>query len=135
MNAMPQNTELQLHHVCVRVSDLQAAAAFYGELLGLDKLWEFTLAAEHARDLLGIGQDCRFTTYACGSGRLEIFSAGNKAIAPVPGSHFCLILENRDALAEKLRRAGVLLRETLREGRRIVFASDPDGNWIELKKS
>ena len=125
--------EARLHHVCLRVSDLERAARFYGDLLGLERLWAFTLEAEHARALFDLPASCRFVTFAGVQGRLEIFSTGEAGPVPVPGQHFCWLVPERDSAAERLRQAGVPIRESVREGRRIVFASDPDGNWFELK--
>lgn len=124
---------LHLHHVAVRVSDLQAAEKFYGQLLGLRKLWEFDLSAGHARALFGLDHACHFVTFAFDGGRLELFHCPEAPSTPAPGQHFGLTLQQRDALAEALSRAGAPIREILREGRRIVFTADPDGNLVELK--
>jgi catechol 2,3-dioxygenase-like lactoylglutathione lyase family enzyme len=122
-----------LHHVCVRVQDQARADAFYAGLLGLERLWEFTLTAAEARVLYGLDGPCRMTAYAGAQGRLETCCPGGPGFVPVPGQHAAWVVPDRDALVERLRRAGVPLRELTREGRRLVFCSDPDGNRWELK--
>jgi catechol 2,3-dioxygenase-like lactoylglutathione lyase family enzyme len=124
-----------LHHVCVRVVDPARAEAFYTGLLGLERLWEFTLTAAEARLLYGLDRPCRMTAYAGMQGRLETCCAEGSVFAPLPGQHAAWVVPDRDDLVERLRRAGVPLRELTREGRRLVFCSDPDGNVWELKTS
>jgi len=123
----------KLHHVCVCVTDLKTAEDFYVGRLGFRKLREFSLESKHAQILFGIRQTCRFLTLESAAGRVELLSAPGLVPAPAPGQHFCLILKERDRLADELRQAGVPIKEIMREGRRIVFASDPDHNLIELK--
>jgi len=124
-----------LHHVCLRVSSLKQAEIFYSGFLGLKKLYEFTVSAEHAQILFNITEDCHFVSFECpDGGGLEIFSCSS-AISAVPvGCHVCLGVIERESLLEELRQANVTIREVSREGRKIVFVLDPDDNLIELKE-
>ncbi|MBN1595555.1 VOC family protein [candidate division FCPU426 bacterium] len=123
-----------LHHICVRVSNLNQSEMFYGGFLGLKKLYAFTVQAEDARVLFNLPSECRFLTFECPEGGgLELFQTEGNSRASA-GCHFCLGVYNREPLLEKLRQAQVTIRETVREDRRIVFVLDPDDNLIELKE-
>lgn len=122
-----------LHHVCLRVADLGRSEVFYAGRLKLKKLWEFRLQAEHAQVLFGLPRDCDFVVYDCPPGRLELFTTPGEQAADPLGQHWCLLVSERDALAEALKREGIPSREIVREDRRIVFVQDPDGHWLELK--
>ncbi len=128
-------SNLNLHHVCIRVSNLRKSEVFYQGFLGLEKLREFTVAAEDAQTLLNISQECHFMDFAAGPGRLEIFTTTGAMPLPAPGNHFCLALTNREKLLQRLIEANITVRETMREGRQIVFIHDPDNNVLELKET
>ena len=124
---------MRLHHACLRVRALEPAESFYVEGLGLRRLWTFALSRGHAAALLGIDAPCRFLTLGGEAGRLEVFQADVPWTPPAAGAHVGFLLADRDAVLARLAERNAPVREAVREGRRIVFVADPDGNWIELK--
>ncbi len=122
-----------LHHVALPVSDLRASQDFYCRRLGFRRLWAFTLAREHARELFAIEGQCRFITLEGGWGRLELFSSRGLRPRPVPGQHVCLLVSDRGRLLRDLRNCGVRVHTIRREGSEIAFVRDPDGHLLELK--
>ncbi|MHA7969493.1 VOC family protein [Rhizobium sp. CAU 1783] len=112
--------------------DLDAAEAFYGGVLGLEKV------TRHGN---------RHLFYRCGAGILLIFNPAEttKPVAagalPVPShgatgaGHACFRVrgEEIDAVAQRLRRAGVIIEADFRwpNGARSIYFRDPAGNSLE----
>lgn len=123
-----------LHHICLPVADLARSSEYYEKVIGLKPLWTFVLQAEHAKVLFNINCDCRFAVYQCGDqGRLELFSAPDITINPGLGQHYCLVVNNRANIVNRLNESGYDIRSVIRENREIVFVTDPDGHLLELK--
>jgi catechol 2,3-dioxygenase-like lactoylglutathione lyase family enzyme len=114
------------------VDDLDAAEAFYGELLGLERV-------------LRAGD--RHVFYRCGPGILLIFNRAETLkpppddALPVPPhgttgpGHVCFRMEGPaiDRMAEKLNKAGIVIESDFRwpTGARSLYFRDPAGNSLE----
>lgn len=114
------------------VDDLDAAEAFYGELLGLERV-------------LRAGD--RHVFYRCGPGILLIFNRAETLkpppddALPVPPhgttgpGHVCFRLEGPaiDRMVEKLNKAGIVIESDFRwpTGARSLYFRDPAGNSLE----
>ncbi len=116
------------------VDDLNAAEAFYGGLLGLEKI-----------DRIGN----RHVFYHCGDGVLLLFNpaetvkpASNPALpVPVHGSHgdghvcFAASAAELDAIRRDLEAAGLTIEADFRwpgSNARSIYVRDPAGNSIEF---
>ncbi|MGF9565414.1 VOC family protein [Neorhizobium sp. JUb45] len=114
------------------VDDLDAAEAFYGSLLGLERI-------SRAGD--------RHVFFRCGPSILLIFNRHETIkppspdALPVPGhgttgaGHACFRVDAEaiDLIAEKLNKAGVSIESDFRwpNGARSIYLRDPDGNSLE----
>ena len=114
------------------VDDLDAAEAFYGELLGLER-------ALRAGD--------RHVFYRCGPGILLIFNRAETLkpppddALPVPPhgttgpGHVCFRMDGPaiDRMVEKLNKAGIVIESDFRwpTGARSLYFRDPAGNSLE----
>jgi len=116
---------LGFHHASLIVSDTQRALAFYHDVLDL--------AVEPSRPDLGFpGAWLRL-----GDGQIHLLELPNPD--PTTGRpdhggrdrHLALRVSGLDALAERLREAGVDFTLS-RSGRQALFCRDPDGNALEL---
>lgn len=112
--------------------DLDAAEAFYGGVLGLEK------ATRHGN---------RHLFYRCGGGMLLIFNPDETAepvpagALPVPShgatgpGHVCFRVrgERMDRIIERLQEAGVAIESDFRwpNGARSIYFRDPAGNSLE----
>lgn len=112
--------------------DLDAAEAFYGGILGLEKISR--------------GGD-RHVFYRCGPGVLLIFNSGETMKPPESGSlpvpphgtkgngHVCFRVSRNDieAMARKLMAAGIAIEADFRwpSGGRSIYFRDPAGNSLE----
>ncbi|MBP2463215.1 MULTISPECIES: VOC family protein [unclassified Rhizobium] len=114
------------------VDDLDAAEAFYGELLGLERV-------------LRAGD--RHVFYRCGPGILLIFNRAETLKPPpddalpvpphgTPGpGHVCFRMDGPaiDRMVEKLNKAGIVIESDFRwpTGARSLYFRDPAGNSLE----
>ncbi|WP_019644490.1 VOC family protein [Novispirillum itersonii] len=121
---------LWLDHLVLTVADIDATAAFYQRVLGMQVV------------TFGAGR----TALTFGAQKINLHQAGRefepKATRPVPGSaDLCLIAEGGTAaVMAHLRAQGVTVEEgpVMRTGAtgpiRSVYFRDPDGNLIEVSE-
>lgn len=112
--------------------DLDAAEAFYGGVLGLEKV-------------LRAGD--RHVFFSCGQGILLIFNPAQTVKPPSPDSlpvpphgttgsgHVCFRMSGEmiDRMVEKLNKAGIAIESDFRwpNGARSIYFRDPAGNSLE----
>jgi len=116
-----------LAHVCLGVSDVERALAFYRDQLGFRPAYDFVNdKGEKIGQCLHLG----------GRTFLEFFRSGQ---APPPGPshrHFCLEVDDIQAAVAELKRRGVEVGDIGKGSDRSCQAwlADPDGNRIELQQ-
>ena len=117
-------------------ADLDAAEAFYGNVLGLEKI---TRAGN------------RHVFFRCGPSVLLIFNPEETVKPPAPDSlqvpphgtvgrgHACFRVsgDNLDAMAQKLKGAGIAIESEVHwpRGGRSIYFRDPDGNSLECAEA
>jgi len=119
-----ENLYAGLHHVSLLVTDLDRAADFYINLLGLEK------------DALRPDMVFPGMWLKLGNQQIHLLSLGDKSSgtgAEHPGrdSHFALLVTSVSRIEE------ILIREAIpyhlsKSGRQALFCRDPDGNGIEF---
>ncbi|RMD62542.1 MAG: glyoxalase [Planctomycetota bacterium] len=116
---------MRLHHAALIVDDLEAAARFYEEVLGLKR------DERPAHDFPGIYYRL------AGGAQLHLMElpdpCGLHARPDHPGRdrHIALSVENLAPVRARLEAAGIAWTAS-RSGRAAVFVRDPAGNAIEL---
>ncbi len=116
---------LLLHHLALKVSDLERAELFYSSILGLEPI-------DHKRDDEG-----RIRSVWFGVGEIILMlerraDAGGPAEKNAFGRHltaFKIPASERKSWKERLERAGV---KTTGETEYSVYFSDPEGNPLAL---
>jgi catechol 2,3-dioxygenase-like lactoylglutathione lyase family enzyme len=116
---------MRLQHVTIAIPDegAEEARAFYGELLGLEE-----------RPVLPKLDPSRFLRFRAGAddAELHLMLSGER---PPQGPHFCLVVDELEALRARLEAAGVATRDgTELLGRPRFTCRDPFGNLIELAR-
>jgi glyoxylase I family protein len=112
-------------HVALNVSDLPRADAFYGEVLGLEKV---------ARPLTFEG-----SWYQVGAFQIHLIvvEGWQKAHHHVEkwgrNAHVAFSVENLEAARATLEQAGCPVQVSA-SGRAALFTQDPDGNILELSQ-
>jgi catechol 2,3-dioxygenase-like lactoylglutathione lyase family enzyme len=143
-------TATGLHHVGVTVSDLDRALGFYRDLLGLTVRERVEESGGAVAEVTGLpGAHVRIADLELGDGRVielvEYVAPEGRPLSQRtcdPGAcHLAVEVINVDAVAGRLRAAGMVLRSepvTLADagphwsGVRLVYAVDPDGVTVEL---
>lgn len=117
-------------HVAFRVADVERSVKWYADAFGARKVF-------HAQPEAG-RQELMFLEFAPGQ-HVEIFTNGTGKFQAPPNAigyqHYCLAVDDIDALIGHLATLNVHPERPVREGRanyRIAFVADPDGNVIEL---
>jgi glyoxylase I family protein len=109
---------LAVHHVSINVDDVDAALAFYTDVLGL-----------HVRT---DRPDFGFGGAWLDAGSQQVHLLEGKAPASV-GQHFALLVEDLDATVAELRSRSIDVSDPSPVGRgRQAFLTDPSGNLVEL---
>ena len=105
-------------HMLLQVADLDASRRFYAELLGFTERKAKPLA--DGRPFVPFHQGIALTTGGPGK--------------PVQIDHMAFRVKRVDALAARLKQAGVRFFQDLHDGiyGRTIYVADPDGNKIEL---
>lgn len=107
-----------MHHVSVNVDDVDAALAFYTEVLGL--------GVRGDRPAFGFGG-----AWLDAGGQQVHLVEGRPPAAR--GQHFALAVEDLDATVAELRARGVSVSDPGPVGTgRQAFLADPAGNLVEL---
>ena len=109
---------LAVHHVSINVPDVDAATAFYTEVLGG--------SVRDDRPDFGFGG----AWIDLGASQLHLLEA---ASPPVLGQHFAVQVADLDAAVAELRDAGIEVGDPSPVGPgRQTFVADPAGNTVEL---
>ncbi|WP_435097075.1 VOC family protein [Halarchaeum sp. P4] len=137
------DTALSAHHFGITVSDLDAAVAFYRDVLGLEVLSEFEVSGEGFATGVGVeGASAAFAHLDADGARVELVSydpegadARGGAVNDVGATHLGLAVDDVEAFYESLPDDVETLSDgpqTTASGSTILFVRDPDGNLIEI---
>ncbi|MBI2169682.1 MAG: VOC family protein [Actinobacteria bacterium] len=114
---------LAVHHVSVNVSDVEAARAFYTDVLGL--------MPRSDRPDFGFGG----AWLDAGGQQLHLVEGD---VPPEKGQHFAILVADLDETVSELRSRGVEVSDPFPVGEgpsRQAFLSDPSGNLVELHQA
>lgn len=124
---------MALDHIAVANREEGEAERFYGGLVGLDRLYDFTIDAGLSERLFSVARDVRAVVFGDAGLNIEVFILPEVKARVNLLPHVCLV---REDAAELARRAGGLGLEVLRierEGRTLYFVKDFSGNPVEIK--
>ena len=128
-------------HVCIRVSAMDRALAFYREILGFDVVFDVELAGEALDDVTGEADASgRMVGGLLGGTSVELLEITSNADSPVARSspmlgytNISLSVDDLDAAQATAASAGVRPSPVVSIGGvRMFFISDPDGTPIEI---
>ncbi len=135
------------NHTGIVVDDLEAMVRFYCDVLGLTEHTRIDSVAPPEGDHTGIPGARRtlvFVGFESGH-RIELVKfhepqspPGHQQIPQLGTSHICFNVDDLAATHADLSAKGVrfvtdpIIRETSKGTRGIVYAQDPEGNWLEF---
>lgn len=136
-------------HFGIQVADIERSIHFYGELLGLKLVTRWVRDQEYIRELVGYPRvELHVAVFRMprSNAFLEILEYRNVERTPVdpatanPGTaHFCLYVQDLEALYERLSAQGVRFVSPVKspdvgpnQGGKAVYMIDPDGIRVEL---
>ena len=122
-----------IDHVAMANRDEAEAERFYGDLLGLARLYDFTIDARLAERLFAVARDVKVVTFGDGRTRIEVFIAP-EMVSPSPMvPHLCVAVQDPAGTAGRAEALGLPVVRAEREGRTLYFVRDRSGNAVELK--
>jgi catechol 2,3-dioxygenase-like lactoylglutathione lyase family enzyme len=111
---------LGVHHVSINVADVDAALAFYTDVLGL--------RARSDRPDFGFGG----AWLDAGGQQVHLIEA---PVPPNHGQHFALAVGDLPAVVDELRGRGLTVSDPVKVGAGLQsFVHDPAGNTVELQQ-
>ena len=111
---------LGVHHVSINVEDVDAALAFYTDVLGL--------RVRPDRPDFGFGG----AWLDAGGQQVHLIEA---PVPPNHGQHFALAVADLPAVVDELRGRGLTVSDPVKVGAGLQsFVNDPAGNTVELQQ-
>ncbi|HFE63695.1 MAG TPA: VOC family protein [Caldithrix sp.] len=125
---------IRINHVALWNRSEKNADTFYGELLGLEKQYQFTLDAELAFKIFGTRQPLRAIVFANANYRIEVFLSDRDQLQVPVINHICFEIKNREQFLHQCAESGIERIVIPRNGGQTVFIRDFDGNLFEIKE-
>jgi glyoxylase I family protein len=111
-----------IHHVSINVSDLEAARAFYVDVLGFTERTDRPDFAGFAGAWLDVG------------GQQVHLIVGD--VPPRLGQHYAVLVDDLDVTVAALRAGGVRISDPVDVGTGLQsFTRDPSGNMLEIHEA
>jgi lactoylglutathione lyase len=122
----------QINHITINVKDIDASMAFYGDIMGLERLNTIDMG-DHALSYMKLpgGARLEFITY-----KFKTRSPDTVDTDAGTFRHLALEVDDLDEFADRFRKAGVKIRlqpvyvENLKC--RVMLIEDPNGVELEL---
>jgi glyoxylase I family protein len=116
--------KLTYAHICINTEDLDKTEEFYTQVLGLEKVYNFT----KNKKVFG------FYLRISGMQFIEVFKANNISNTPASIRHLCLETDNIDGMKERLNNHDIDTTEKKlgSDNSYQIWFKDPNGIDIEL---
>jgi len=131
---------LTCHHLGIFTNHPQNLIKFYKEKLGFEEGETKLVSRDLMDQIFGIPSPCTLTKLELGQSVLEIISPQNLTLkrkdSDISGyNHWALGVADKEKFCQELKQKRVAVLEVEREGRKIFFVKDPEGNLIEIYES
>lgn len=123
----------RINHIAIRNRSEREAEEFYGEILGLQKKYQFVVDADSAAKIFGVAHSVKAIVFGNTYCKIEVF-IDPKSDHRIPEiNHICLEVENRELFLRKCREQNVKTLAIPRDGGETIFVKDFEGNLLEIK--
>ncbi len=131
--------KVKMAHIGLVVKSLEDSRKFYEDVMGFKTHHDAKFSHEIMLQIFSIDSPAKAAFLNCDSGAIEIFMPDNNSSdTHQPGkcgiNHFAIEVENVEDYVNNIREKGGKLNPLKKGDRTVWFASDPDGNIIELKE-
>jgi catechol 2,3-dioxygenase-like lactoylglutathione lyase family enzyme len=113
-----------IRHTGIRVTDVDKAKEFYGQIVGMTELPRPELPVPGA-------------WYECNGVQVHLIGQGDTMRGPAVGPHIALQVEDLDQAKQELHARGIAFQELApppsMRANPVLFITDPDGNVVELR--
>jgi catechol 2,3-dioxygenase-like lactoylglutathione lyase family enzyme len=130
-----EEVRMKLAHVALVCRSEDAAARFFGELLGLKAASTKTVPAVLSRQLFGIDAELNVSNYVGETIHFELFFLDDPEQAPGRVAHVCLEVADLGALLGRARAMNVTVLRVPKGEDWVTFLEDDDGNRFEIKQA
>ncbi|MFW2475992.1 MAG: VOC family protein [Sediminibacterium sp.] len=127
--AQTDKPAIQLNHIALYVTDLQKAASFYRDVIGLDSIPEPFKIGKHAWFKIGPAMS------------LHIIAGAPEKKEYYKSNHICFSVGNINQFIIRLKQHGIIHEDSAGtpgaitnrvDGVHQIWFRDPDGYWIEV---
>jgi catechol 2,3-dioxygenase-like lactoylglutathione lyase family enzyme len=124
-----------IQHVALYNESLEKSDAFYGTLLGMQKVTRFPLPEKLSLSIFGRSSRYDVVQYGKDSVLFEIFIGSTREACRNLVSHTCIAVEKRTEVIQKAKQMGFEVTIIPREGSDLMFIRDSAGNIFEVKEA
>ena len=125
---------MKVNHIALTSRSEQNADRYFKDLLGLEKVRVKTIPAGLAGKVLKFDQEITAIDYEGPGVRFEVFLLEISKASGPEIRHTGLEVEDREDLISRAKELGLEIRVGEKDGRKIIFISDFDGNLFEIKE-
>lgn len=123
---------MKLNHIALTIQNKEELVSFYQNILGFSLEYQFEIDATLSGTIFGIDKQVEVYRYSKDNLHFEFFIATEKTMPAF--AHIGLDVEDREAMAEKCKKAGYEVTRMEREEKYdLIFVRDKAGNKFELK--
>ena len=122
---------MKLEHIAISITDKTDIKKFYRDILGMEKIKEFSLKKSLASEIFNINQETSVFLLEKDELILEIFVTDEQIKHNF--NHICFSVKDRNILVEKAEQNNYQTICIKREFSDLIFIKDKSGNIFEIK--
>ncbi len=122
---------MKLEHIAITVGNPEEIDDFYCEILGMNRVRDFTLKRDVALELFGLDEQIEVSFLEKDGIKLEIFVTSSFDQPRV--DHICISVPDRELLVEAAFAKGYEVVRIKRTEFDLVFLKDRSGNLFEMR--
>jgi len=124
--------ETSLIHVGLQYSDEDKSEIFFTKILGIPLKKKFTISAELAKEIFGIGESVKILVYQNQNTGFEVFIT--KLAKQANYEHSCIEIKNKKEFMDRCTKHGLEVKIIKKDGKDLLFVKDFSGNLFEIKE-
>ncbi len=123
---------IDIHHIAIQRSNRNRTIEFFEKLLGYKLVKNSLLPSILSKEIFDIDEEVEMLTFANGNVNIEVFITDRKIDNGF--AHICLFVENIENFILQCKEINLKPFSINKNGRKIFFVRDEDGNLFEIKQ-